>query len=117
VRDVRGATAVDAVVQMVASGDESAGAAVAEIGHWLGVGIGNLVNLLNPEVVVLGGMFQVLHPWLRETLDTAVHGQSLDEVLGRLEVVASTLATSAQLHGAAELGLADVLDDPTAVGP
>ena len=87
---------------------------MAEIGRWLGLGIGNLVNLLNPEVVVLGGMFQALHPHLREAVLTAVRGQSLDEVFGQLEVVASALGTtSAQLHGAAELGLAEVLGDPT----
>ena len=106
-----------AVLERLEAQDAAALDAVAGIGRWLGLGIGNLVNLLNPEVVVLGGMFQVLHPWLRDTLRTAVRGQSLDEVLGQLEVVASTLATSAQLHGAAELGLADVLDDPTSVSP
>jgi predicted NBD/HSP70 family sugar kinase len=108
---------VATVLERLEAQDAAALRAVAGVGRWLGLGIGNLVNLLNPEVVVLGGMFQVLHPWLRDTLQTAVRGQSLDEVLGQLEVVASTLATSAQLHGAAELGLAEVLNDPTSVSP
>jgi hypothetical protein len=58
-------------------------------------------------------MFQTLHPHLREAMMDAVRRQSLDEVLGSLEVVPSALGTSAQLHGAAELGLAAVLADPT----
>ena len=110
---VRGVTAVDAVLGRVAAGDESAAAAVAEIGHWLGVGIGNLVNLLNPEVVVLGGIFQPLFPHLREPMLTAVHARSLDEVSEPVRVVPSELGTSAQLHGAAEVVLAAVLADPT----
>ena len=55
-------------LERVTAGDEAAVAAVAEIGHWLGVGVGNLVNLLNPEVVVLGGIFQPLFPFLREPM-------------------------------------------------
>lgn len=113
VRGVRGVTAVDAVLKRVEAGDESAAAAVAEIGHWLGVGVGNLVNLLNPEVVVLGGIFQPLFPFLREPMLTAVHARSLDEVSEPVRVVPSDLGTSAQLHGAAEVVLASVLADPT----
>jgi predicted NBD/HSP70 family sugar kinase len=106
-------TAIDAVVEKVAAGDESAVAAVAEIGHWLGVGVGNLVNLLNPEVVVLGGIFQPLFPFLREPMLSAVRARSLDEVWQPVLVVPSDLGTSAQLHGAAEMVLAAVLADPT----
>ena len=113
VRGVRGATAVDAVLEKVAAGDESAVAAVAEIGHWLGVGVGNLVNLLNPEVVVLGGIFQPLFPYLREPMLSAVRARSLDEVSEPVRVVPSDLGTSAQLHGAAEVVLTAVLSDPT----
>ena len=27
------------------------------VGRWVGVGLANLVNCLNPEMVVLGGLF------------------------------------------------------------
>lgn len=33
---------------------------LAEIGRWVGIGAGNLVNVLGSEVVVLGGYFQYL---------------------------------------------------------
>ncbi len=111
------ADVVKAVLERVEAQDPVALRAVARTGRWLGLGIGNLVNLLNPEVVVLGGMFQTLHPHLREAMMDAVRRQSLDEVLGSLEVVPSALGTSAQLHGAAELGLAAVLADPTMLRP
>jgi predicted NBD/HSP70 family sugar kinase len=108
---------VRTVLARLEAQDPVATRAVTGIGRWLGLGIGNLVNLLNPEVVVLGGMFQALHPYLRESMLAAVRQQGLDEVRGGLDVVPSSLGTSAQLHGAAELALAGVLDDPTTVGP
>ena len=113
VRGVRGIAAVDAVVERVTAGDEAAAVAVAEIGHWLGVGVGNLVNLLNPEVVVLGGIFQPLFPFLREPMLGAVRARTLDEVSEPVLVVPSDLGTSAQLHGAAEVVLDTLLADPT----
>ena len=113
VRGMRGVAAVNAVVDRVAAGDASAVAAVAEIGHWLGVGVGNLINLLNPEVVVLGGIFQPLFPFLREPMLRAVRARSLDEVSDLVTVVPSALGTSAQLHGAAEVALAALLADPS----
>ncbi len=103
---------VATVLDRLAAQDPVAVRAVTDIGRWLGLGIGNLVNLLNPEVVVLGGLFQALHPQLREAVLSAVRTQSPDEVCGQLDVVPSALGTSAQLHGAAELCLAGVLADP-----
>ena len=43
------------VTELAHDGDAAAIDAVAAIGRWLGVGIANLVNMLNPEVVVIGG--------------------------------------------------------------
>lgn len=36
-------------------GDEAVGGVVDRAGFWLGVGLANIVNLLNPEAVVVGG--------------------------------------------------------------
>lgn len=44
-----------AVVAAAAQGDEVARTALAEVGLWLGVGLANLVAVLDPDVVVLGG--------------------------------------------------------------
>lgn len=38
-----------------AAGEARARQVVARAGHWLGVGLGNAANLLNPEIIVLGG--------------------------------------------------------------
>lgn len=112
VRRVAGRSPVGTVAARLERGDERAIAAVAEVGHWLGVGVGNLVNLLNPELVVLGGMFQQLFPHLRDPLLAAVRARALVELAEPVRIVPSTLGTSAQLHGAAEVVLAATLDDP-----
>lgn len=43
------------VTELAHDGDGAALEALGVIGRWLGVGIANLVNMLNPDVVVVGG--------------------------------------------------------------
>jgi glucokinase len=49
--EIRGEHVVDAA----ADGDPGALAVMAEFGWWVAVGLANLANLLDPEVIVLGG--------------------------------------------------------------
>jgi predicted NBD/HSP70 family sugar kinase len=113
VHDLRGAAAVAEVLARADAGDPVAVAAVTEIGHWLGVGVSNLANLLDPEVVVLGGIFQQLFPFLQESMLEAVRARSIAEVPEPVLVLPSALGTSAQLHGAAEVVLGSMLADLT----
>lgn len=50
-REIDGALVSD----LAAGGDAVAAAVVAEVGGWLGIGLVNLVNIFNPEVIVVGG--------------------------------------------------------------
>jgi glucokinase len=43
------------VTQAARDGDAVSIAILANVGHWLGVGIGGLVNILDPEIVVMAG--------------------------------------------------------------
>jgi glucokinase len=49
------AASAEVVVSAARSGDASALAAVEETARYLGLGIANLVSILNPEMIVLGG--------------------------------------------------------------
>lgn len=112
--ETSGLAAVDAVVSRLAGGDRTALDAVAEVGRWLGVGIGDLVNLLNPDLIVLGGMFSRLHEYVREPMLAAMRDRSLEPASSMVTVVPSALGTSAQLHGAAEMCLSEIIADPGA---
>lgn len=110
--ETSGLAAVEAVIGRLADGDPEALDAVARIGRWLGVGVGNLVNLLNPDLVVLGGLFSRLHDHVREPMLAAMYERSLEPAASMVSVVPSALGTSAQLYGAAEMCLAEIIADP-----
>ena len=50
-----GAITGEAVHKAAAGGDPTAQLLFADMGYWLGVGIATLVNLLDPQIVILGG--------------------------------------------------------------
>jgi glucokinase len=77
---------------------------MAEVGRYLGIGIANLVVVVNPERVVLGGGISPATDLLLDAiwveLRRRVHVTSLDEV----EIVAAELGTWAGAIGAAVHG-------------
>jgi predicted NBD/HSP70 family sugar kinase len=103
-----GRSAVDAVLREAADGSPVAIAALDHVGRWLGLGLAGLVNVLNPRLIVLGGLFGRIHPWIERTLE---------EELTRRQGPAS-LGVDAPLLGAAELAFEPLLADPAGwIGP
>lgn len=45
----------EAIGRLALDGDPAALVAVAHVGAWLGVGVANLANIFNPELIVVGG--------------------------------------------------------------
>ncbi|GAA5150766.1 ROK family transcriptional regulator [Nocardioides marinquilinus] len=111
-----GHAALSRLLVRLDSGDQQAALAVAGVARWVGLGIGNLVNLLNPEVVVLGGFLQQFHRHMEPALESALAARALTQPRQVVRVVPGSLGPLAQLHGAAELALRDLVLDPWAAG-
>ncbi|HEY3556522.1 MAG TPA: ROK family transcriptional regulator [Kribbella sp.] len=73
---------------------------LAEAGTHLGHGIAALVNVLNPEVVLLGGAYALLADHLTPAIDKALREATIAPDAGGCTVAASTLADTATPLGA-----------------
>ena len=97
--------------------DPSARAAVRRVAEHLGAGLVPLVGALDPEVVVLGGYFVPLGPWVvpvvRRTLD---RGRGPGRTTTPCRVALSTLGLHAASAGAATDVLGDVYAGTLALG-
>ena len=91
--------------------------ALAEVGTWLGIGGAILVNVLNPDVLVLGGYFAVLGPWLTRPLEEAIRERVIAPDGGGCRVVRSELGFTAAVRGGAQVALEQLFVDPTLVRP
>lgn len=104
-------SAPEEVLSALAAGGRTGRTAVRRVGRWLGVGVANLVNLFNPEVVIFGGLtrtlFPLLEPYVRAELATA-----LTAPRDQVRLALPGLGADSSLLGAAELAFAPLLTDP-----
>ena len=107
-----GLAGVRAVVSAAASGDLAAVAAMDRVGWWLGRGTAAVINLFNPEMVILGGALAEVYtaggPVVRAALDAATLAPQRDGV--RLALPA--FGVDSALVGAGELAFVPLLADP-----
>jgi predicted NBD/HSP70 family sugar kinase len=112
-----GRPGVDRVLAAAEAGSPAAIAALDHVGRWLGIGLGGLVNVLNPRLVVLGGIYGHLLPAVRPAVEAELERHSLRGPRGMVRVVPAALGADAPLIGAAELAFEPLLADPAAYFP
>ncbi|GAT66105.1 ROK family transcriptional regulator [Planomonospora sphaerica] len=110
-----GREAVRAVVSAADRGDIVAQAALSRVGDWLGLGVANLVNVFNPEMVVFGGMLREVYLGSAAQVRSRLNLDALSPSREHLRLRTTALGDDATLVGAAELAFAQVLADPLEV--
>ena len=98
-------SAIDAamVLRAAKGGDDLAAKALAETCGWIGRGIANLISILNPDAVVLGGeLGTMLKPHLDEIRDEVYLWTSPDAARA-CRIVSASLGEKAAVIGAAKL--------------
>ena len=86
-------------------GELVARAALKETGHYLGVGIGNLIQGLAPQAVIIGGPITRVWPLISEEV-VAGATESICRGLPSTKIIGSTLGPEPTLMGALSLVLA-----------
>lgn len=95
----------ETVVEAARRGDPAAQEVLAETGRYLGMGLANLVSLLNPQMIVLGGGLMAGAEWLLEPARREMMVWAQPVAAQTVRVVLSELGTDAALLGAARLAL------------
>ena len=107
-----GRAGIDAVLREAEAGNQVAVAALEHVGRWLAVGLAGLVNILNPQLIVLGSMHGRIYPAIRHTVEAGLSARALPAPRAVVRIVPATLGADAPLIGAAELALEPILADP-----
>ncbi len=93
------------VLEAAAAGDPIALETLAEAGTYLGIALANVVNLVNPRTVVIGGPIASIGEPFLEPVRREVRRRALGDALHNLELVPSVLGDDAGAIGAAALVL------------
>jgi glucokinase len=89
------------LVRLADEGEPRAIEILDGIGRHLGAGIGSLVNIFNPELVVIGGGFAAAGDFILDPAREIVAREGLAGAGERVRIVRAELGTSAGLIGAA----------------
>jgi glucokinase len=94
------------LVRLANEGDPSARGILAEIGRYLGSGLGSFANAFEPELFVIGGGFGIAAwEYLIPSAKEVLHREALRPMRETSKVVRAELGTAAGLIGAAFVGL------------
>ncbi|GAA4975944.1 ROK family transcriptional regulator [Yinghuangia aomiensis] len=108
----RGRDAVHRAVDAAARGDKDAEEGLRSVGDWLGIGVANLVNILNPRIVVFGGTLRLVYPAAAAQVRSRINRTTLPTHREHLRLRTALLADDAPLHGAAELAFTELFENP-----
>jgi glucokinase len=96
------------VVEAAGRGDAEAQYILAEAMNYLGIGIANLVNLFNPQLIVIGGGLANIGEALFEPVRRAIDRHAFSAAARAVQVVRAELGDNAGVLGAAAVALAQI---------
>jgi glucokinase-like ROK family protein len=105
----------ESVVLAAGQGDSVALRALQEVGEQLGIGVSNLVNIFNPDLIVLGGALNRASTMLLPIVERIISESGLVPARENVRVAASAHGVDACLIGAIALVLEDILREPISV--
>ncbi|HNO31330.1 MAG TPA: ROK family protein, partial [Anaerolineales bacterium] len=107
---------VPLIKQAADAGDREAIDSFAEAGRAMGQGFAGLINIFNPEKVILGGPLSVAGEYLLPAIKEMVTRHSMLEIGQQVEVQLSTFGPDASLIGSIAIVVDDALSSPSRIG-
>lgn len=96
---------ISIVIQAANRGDQFAISLFAEVGFWLGRGIAYLVQIFNPELIIIGGRVAEASQFILAPIQQAIHTFSNHDISNNTEIKFSELGLKAGTMGAAAYAL------------
>ena len=96
-----GCSSLDEVLERAEAGDPAVRAILEETGSYLGIGIATIINIFNPEAVIVGNSLSRARKWLEEPLRRALESRALPLHRSSHRLLFAELMDSSAVRGAA----------------
>ena len=104
---------ISIVKQAADAEDKEAIDSLSETGMAMGLGFASLINIFNPEKIILGGPLSIIGSYLLPSIRATVVKHSLPEISPKVEILLSSFEANASLIGAISIVVDDILSNPT----
>ena len=101
---------IGTVVQSASMGDQYSISLLANVGHWLGKGFAYLIQIFNPEMIILGGRISEASQFILPPIQQAIQIFCNPELGNEVDIKVSELGSQAGIQGVAALTLEHILD-------
>jgi len=98
------------VIQAATLGDQYSISILSNVGHSLGKGLAYLIQIFNPELIILGGQMSDANQFILPPIQQSIQIFCIPELGNEIEIKVSELGSQAGIRGVAALFLEHVLD-------
>ncbi|RIX53124.1 ROK family protein [Paenibacillus nanensis] len=102
-----GLESLEELLQAAEDGDERVRSLFSNIGTYLGVGIANIVNVFNPNVVIIGNRMSRAAEWLSPAMQAAIDQRTLPYHRDKLRILFAELREQSAVRGAAYYAISE----------
>ena len=98
------------ILKLNRDGNKNIQKIITEAGYYIGVGVSNLVNILNPSHIIIGGELSLAGDNLFKSIDTAMKEYSVSSSYKAVKVIPASLGEKGGALGAATLILKKIFE-------
>lgn len=102
---------LEALAALADSGNEAAQELFRRTGRYLGVGIVNIINSFNPELIIIGNRFTLAERWLAPSVREVIQERALPYHRERLRLEFAGLGLRSSVAGAASFAVSGFFAD------
>ena len=99
------------IIDAANNGDQFAISIISKIGFELGKGIAILIQLLNPELIILGGRVAEANQYLLTPIDQALNHYSLQKLRQQTEIKISELGVNTTILGSVAMAIENIFEN------
>jgi predicted NBD/HSP70 family sugar kinase len=101
---------LERIIDALSQRDKVAHKLIYDMGTYLGIAISNIVNILNPELVILGGSLMQVKDFFTEIISQSIKTNCLPKLALEVKVGSSNLGTKSGILGASTLITKEIFD-------
>jgi predicted NBD/HSP70 family sugar kinase len=102
---------LEALASLADSGNEAAQELFRRTGRYLGVGVVNIINTFNPELIIIGNRFTLAERWLAPSVREVIQERALPYHRERLRLEFAGLGLRSSVAGAASFAVSGFFAD------